>query len=165
MSLPQHATHPGSRRRLGTGRVAGTNRAPGPPVPDRPTRLRPFGQIVHVRRLLSDDGRSAVPGGLSHHLLGVAKIWVQASQGPIDPGLGLSRGEGRPDGLLLGANGIQLGLQAGAGEHQLFLGQLESVVLVVQGGQLIGQTLLAQQSLTGKVISALLESSACRHCQ
>lgn len=38
MSLPQHATHPGSRRRLGTGRVAGTNRAPGPPVPDRPTR-------------------------------------------------------------------------------------------------------------------------------
>ena len=67
----------------------------------------------------------------------VAHLLGDAGERLADPGLRLGRGVGGLDGLLLGAEGVDLGLQPLGGEGELLLLALQVGVLRLQVGELL----------------------------
>ena len=75
----------------------------------------------------------------------------------VDAGLGLGRAVGGLDGLLAGAEGVHLGLETGAGAHQLLLLGLKLGVLGLEIHQLGLDAGLAGERFAGEILPARLQ--------
>ena len=90
----------------------------------------------------------------------VAHLLGDAGERLADPGLRLGRGVGRLDGLLLRAEGVDLGLEALGREGELLLLALQRLVLRLQVGDLLLEGGTAGERLAGQVLAAQRERLA-----